>query len=96
MSTKLDNPMSMKRLGGRTRAPVFPSPPLKFRTLGFPQYGFKRRVGRDLRLTTYTRPKPSVAGPMALAGKRSSLLTVASPSRGPWLGAGYVVPHVIT
>ena len=50
--------MSMKRLGGRTRARVFPSPPLKFRTAGFPQYGFKRGVARDLRPKTYTRAKP--------------------------------------
>ena len=59
MSTKLDDPVSMKRLGGRTRAPVFPSPPLKFRTVGFPQYGFKRGVTRDLRPWTYTRAKPA-------------------------------------
>jgi hypothetical protein len=26
----------------------FPPPPLKFRTAGFPQYGFKRAVGSDL------------------------------------------------
>ena len=36
------NPMSIKRLGGRTGdAGMFPPPPLKFRTAGFPQYGFK-------------------------------------------------------
>jgi hypothetical protein len=27
---------------------VVPSPPLKFRTAGFPQYGFKREVDADL------------------------------------------------
>jgi hypothetical protein len=28
---------------------TFPLPPLKFRTVGFPQYGFKRAASRDLR-----------------------------------------------
>src|SRR5277367_1266441 len=28
---------------------AFPLPPLKFRTAGFPQYGFKSAFGRDLR-----------------------------------------------
>jgi len=31
---------------------TFPVPPLKFRTVGFPQYGFKRNIHRDLRLWT--------------------------------------------
>jgi hypothetical protein len=31
---------------GRTARPVFPRPPLKFRTVGFPQYGFKRASDR--------------------------------------------------
>ena len=29
---------------------TFPVPPLKFRTVGFPQYGFKRKFHHDLRL----------------------------------------------
>ena len=40
---------------------MFPSPPLKFRTAGFPKYGFKLVVGCDLRpfsITPYTHPKP--------------------------------------
>ena len=51
---------------------TFPAPPLKFRTAGFPRYGFKLEVDRDLRRRpvglrvgppcphrrpTYTRPK---------------------------------------
>jgi hypothetical protein len=51
---------------------TFPAPPLKFRTAGFPRYGFKLEVDRDLRRhpvglrvgppcphrrPTYTRPK---------------------------------------
>ena len=31
------------------RVPVFSPPPLKFRTAGFPQYGFKQEFNRDLR-----------------------------------------------
>jgi hypothetical protein len=27
---------------------AFPAPPLKFRTVGFPQYGFKREFNQDL------------------------------------------------
>jgi hypothetical protein len=51
--------MSMKHLVDALQARVFPSPPLKFRTAGFPQYGFKRDVESDLRhRTTYTNPKP--------------------------------------
>jgi hypothetical protein len=39
--------------GGLDRASGFPFPPLKFRTAGFPQYGFKWTVNGDLR----RRPK---------------------------------------
>jgi hypothetical protein len=43
--------MSIKRLGGRTcELGMFPPPPLKFRTVGFPQYGFKLDISHgDLR-----------------------------------------------
>jgi hypothetical protein len=50
---KLDDPMSMKRPGRRTRGTlVFPSPPLKFRTSGLPRYGFKLRFRGDLQHRT--------------------------------------------
>ena len=43
---------------------VFSLPPLKFRTAGFPQYGFKREVGDDLRWTCQLIRRPSrVASP---------------------------------
>jgi hypothetical protein len=32
----------------RYRTRVFPPPSLKFRTAGFPQYGFKLELNRDL------------------------------------------------
>ena len=35
--------------GGLDQSFGFPLPPLKFRTVGFPQYGFKWTVSRDLR-----------------------------------------------
>ena len=37
------------RPAGSVRASGFPFPPLKFRTAGFPQYGFKWTVNSDLR-----------------------------------------------
>lgn len=53
--------------GGRGRQPsgeearqcsldiTFPPPPLKFRTAGFPQYGFKPALDRNLRCLAHTR-----------------------------------------
>jgi len=60
--------MSMKHPVDALPARVFPSPPLKFRTAGFPQYGFKRDVESDLRhRTTYTHPKPGSSALWPLA-----------------------------
>src|SRR5713226_10381813 len=53
-------------------AHVFPSPPLKFRTAGFPQYGFKREVDADLRgenKSTYTTPKSAATNPCGPEGQ---------------------------
>ena len=49
---------------------VFPAPPLKFRTAGFPQYGFKREVDADLRekKNIYTTPKSARPTPVAPKG----------------------------
>src|SRR5271157_596748 len=54
--------------------PTFPSSPLKFRTAGFPQYGFKQDFSRDLQwfIPPYARPQlltrlPKV-GPSPLLG----------------------------
>jgi len=47
-------------LGTRTRGKYVSSSPLKFRTVRFPQYGFKREFRRDLRLgvvATFTPPR---------------------------------------
>ena len=51
-----DTPMEPSREGapgGLGQSFGFPLPPLKFRTAGFPQYGFKWTVNGDLR----RRPK---------------------------------------
>src|SRR5438552_9079710 len=91
--------MSIKRLGDALGPLVFPPPPLKFRTAGFPQYGFKR----DIRATTFVEfqarlirgasPSPCPLWPrracVLLGGGRSP-----EHSRPEALGspAGYVVP----
>ncbi|MEW6234818.1 MAG: hypothetical protein AB1656_05470 [Candidatus Omnitrophota bacterium] len=54
-----------------------PAPPLKFRTAGFPQYGFKLEFDGDLRPTsTYTPPQPRSQVPIVLAD------ILAEPSYG--------------
>jgi hypothetical protein len=44
---------------------TFPLPPLKFRTVGFPQYGFKRAVSRALRLVAETLTRPQWRSPLS-------------------------------
>src|SRR5713226_4769696 len=75
-------------------AHVFPSPPLKFRTAGFPQYGFKREVDADLRgenKSTYTTPKSAATNPCGPEGHVIGSAWRTLSSRGPWLTGGYVV-----
>jgi hypothetical protein len=51
-------------VGTRTRgAPVFLPPPLKFRTAGFPQYGFKR----EIRVATFAVPRSDLYAALAPA-----------------------------
>src|SRR6266487_1048282 len=91
--------MSIKRLGDALGPLVFPPPPLKFRTAGFPQYGFKR----DIRATTFAEFHPRLIrgaspSPGPLWPRRACVLLGGgrSPehSRPEALGspAGYVVP----
>ena len=73
---------------------VFSPPSLKFRTAGFPQYGFKREVRRDLRrgnTPTYTRRKCERGKPVVLADMTAA--AVPTRSRPEALGSptGYVV-----
>ena len=51
---------AMARTGLRMM-PTFPSPPLKFRTAGFPQYGFKADISDDAFLSVdLLKPAPGV------------------------------------
>jgi hypothetical protein len=51
-------------VGTRTRvSPVFLPPPLKFRTAGFPQYGFKR----EIRTATFATPRSDLYAALAPA-----------------------------
>jgi hypothetical protein len=80
----------------------FPPPPLKFRTVGFPQYGFKQAVRGALRHLPMALTLPqwlfrrrtfcSVVG-LASGGMRASVSTHL-PS-GPWLRRFFIVrwPH---
>ena len=73
---------------------VFSPPSLKFRTAGFPQYGFKREVRRDLRpgdALTYTRRQCVRGKPMVLADKRSAPSPTRSRPEALGSPAGYVV-----
>jgi hypothetical protein len=76
----------------------FPPPPLKFRTAGFPQYGFKQAVRGTLRPLARALTLPqwlfrrgtfdSVVG-LASGGMPASVST-RLPS-GPWLRRGFIV-----
>ena len=82
---------------GHQALPTFSPPPLKFRTVGFPQYGFKRAcrwrpspAGR-----AYTpfkwRPGTRVFSPGIRPG-HASKLTHTGSSNGPWLPRGLCCP----
>ena len=85
---------------------TFPAPPLKFRTVGFPQYGFKRKIRRDLRPWTLEIKRmtriPSVPTNLYAARVHLFLARVAQCLRVPRGGlfrpealgspGGYVVP----
>jgi hypothetical protein len=88
--------------------PTFPSSPLKFRTAGFPQYGFKAgyqagpsRVAPDHRVTQFaTAARAPRVHRDALRSVSESLdrlntavrATVSLDPRGPRSGPGYAVP----
>jgi len=66
---------------------TFPPPSLKFRTVGFPQYGFKREVHGDLRRVVPTRAyTPCKCDPrtlMAITGMLSGPSVTAPPVQRP-------------
>jgi len=83
----------MKRLGWRARLHLcFPHPSLKFRTLGFPQYGFKPGVKHDLRPEGLYVPQAGVSSPVALPGKRSDPIPRHPGPEALRSEEGYVVP----
>ena len=66
---------------------TFPPPSLKFRTVGFPQYGFKREVHGDLRRAllarTYTPCKCDPRTLVAIAGMVCGSSVTAPPVQRP-------------
>ena len=73
---------------GRQTVPSFPPPPLKFRTVGFPQYGFKPAFSRALRHPSAALTRPQRRSPpcafdsvVGLAPKRHS--RTLTPLTGP-------------
>jgi hypothetical protein len=72
---------------------TFPLPPLKFRTVGFPQYGFKRAVSRALRPCSGALPRPQWRSRPCAFSFRSRACAQAArtvsdtthPPSGPWL-----------
>jgi len=99
---KLDTQCPLSVRGDALARPMFPPPSLKFRTAGFPQYGFKSAFDRNLRCTAHTvqlicgqksRRCALVAltgTPSSWTGNRVSALT--GRSRGPWLACGLCCP----
>ena len=87
---------------------TFPPPPLKFRTAGFPQYGFKLAFNHcdlhphDAALSdrpactrarlAYTQPSTLHCAPLALAGMCAGPIVRAFQSRGPWLASRFCCP----
>jgi hypothetical protein len=82
---------------------TFPVPSLKFRTAGFPQYGFKPVVNGNLRPRASARaymPPKLLPFPLTVAhcGQSPHCVGVeagavqAHRSRGPWLGVGLFCP----
>jgi hypothetical protein len=87
-------PLAIKHLVDALNPFVFPPPSLKFRTAGFPQYGFKPELDGNLRLiSTYMPAQPRPQDPMAthVACQRTPLAQ-ALQSRGPWLPSGLCCP----
>jgi hypothetical protein len=87
-------PMAIKHLVDALSPLVFPPPPLKFRTAGFPQYGFKPEFSSNLRpIGTYKLLKAEPQEPVStcVACQRLPLAQSLRP-RGPWLPIGLCCP----
>ena len=88
------NPRAIKHLGDALGSLVFPPPPLKFRTAGFPQYGFKPEFSGNLRPRgAYKQPKAVTQDPMATCVACQRIPpSLPLRSRGPWLPSGLCCP----
>jgi hypothetical protein len=73
------------------RASVFSPPPLKFRTAGFPQYGFKQEFNHALRAKRFDMVRGPLVESEPIGPEGQAPCGVALPlpgpilSRGPWL-----------
>jgi len=92
-------PRSIKRLGDAPVSSVFPAPPLKFRTAGFPQYGFKQEFDRDLRgeyPLIHGQERRSARHNNGPEGQEPEGFGAGHPatilSRGPWLAGRFCCP----
>ena len=61
---------------------MFPSPSLKFRTAGFPQYGFKRKFRRHLRLPVESQARPAYLRRTNLISGQSPVTQITRPTEG--------------
>ena len=92
---------AMARTGLRMM-PTFPSPPLKFRTAGFPQYGFKAGISDKAfpKNLVCHRPSCPLLSPCTPCSVSGTMRDSAPPCerthplypRGPRSGPGYAVP----
>ncbi len=73
---------------------TFPLPPLKFRTAGFPQYGFKPDVNRNLHpLGLICGHQPKLRSTCFRRSESATgAVTYALRSRGPWLAGRLSCP----
>ena len=104
MSTGSSSPGRTMALCGLRMMPRFPSPPLKFRTVGFPQYGFKAGIsgaafpalGSSPRPVCHRPSCPSLITlhPRTVPGLCAPPLERLPPlyPRGPRSGPGFSVP----
>jgi len=94
--TKLDTQCPLSVRVDALAGPVFPLPSLKFRTVGFPQYGFKSDFSGNLRHVVHPRglyaARVAALCPCSPCGQFSGVAAATVRSRGPWLASGLCCP----
>src|SRR3990172_7401824 len=83
MMNRVVHSVGQRPPGDTLRASMFPAPSLKFRTAGFPQYGFKLEFDRDLRHDAYTRSRARISESYSPSGQSSGLLLRSDPVQRP-------------